>query len=168
MALSEEQKRKIEEEEEYRAKIRSEKSISEKKKTHPVTGCLAVLIVIFIVVSVIFGIFASSNTSTNTSQSEPQAEKKTEFKSKVTFTGTQFTITNADDYDCIGSWMSVNGKYWLKGYTLEKGQTYTFGAGEFTEGDNTRFNPFAVKPTTFSIICQGKNELNQAMWVGQF
>jgi hypothetical protein len=72
MALTEAEKKKIEEEEEYRAKIRSEKSVSEKKKTHPVTGCLAVLIVIFIVVSVIFGIFASGNTSTNTSQSDPQ------------------------------------------------------------------------------------------------
>jgi hypothetical protein len=168
MALSDEEKKKIEEEEEYRAKLRNEKSGSEKKNTHPVTGCIAVFIVIFLVISVLTGVFSSSSTSTNTNSSEPQVERRTEFKAEVTFTGAQFAVTNADDHDCIGSRMSVNNKYWLKGYTLEKGQTYKFGAGEFTEDDNTRFNPFAIKPTSFSVICRGNNELNQAIWAGQF
>jgi hypothetical protein len=168
MALTEEQKRKIEEEEEYRAQLRSEKSGSEKKKTHPVTGCIAALILIFLGIVILIGIFSPSSTSTNTKPSEPQIKRKTEFKAEVTFTGAEFIVTNADDYDCIGSWMSVNNDYWLKGYNLEKGQTYTFGAGEFTEDDNKRFNPFTIKPTSFSVICRGNNELSQAIWTGQF
>lgn len=67
MALTEEQKKKIEEEEEYRAKLRSENSVSEKKKTHPVTGCLAGCILVFLV---IFGgiIFLVGNSSTEAPQ----------------------------------------------------------------------------------------------------
>jgi hypothetical protein len=168
MALTEEQKRKIEEEEEYRTKLRSEKSGSEKKKTHPITGCIAAFIVIFLGITVLIGFLSSGSISTNTSSSEPQVQRRTEFKTAVNFTGTQFVVTNLDDYDCIVSLMSVNDKYSLDGYTLEKGQKYTFGAGEFTEGDNTRFNPFAIKPTSFSIICRGSNELSNALWTGQF
>jgi hypothetical protein len=92
----------------------------------------------------------------------------TQFNTSVNFTGTQFVITNLDNYDCVGSLMSVNNKYSLDGYTLEKGESYTVGAGEFTEGDDVRFNPYTVKPTSFSIFCRGNNELSRATWTGQF
>ncbi len=171
MALTEANKRKIEEEEEYRAKLRNKKLSSEKKKTHPITGCLLILLIIFFGIPLGIGLLISifSNpTSSNTSESMTQVEKKTEVNVSVNFTGTQFVITNLDSYDCIGSWMNVNNKYWLYGYTLKMGQTYAVGAAEFAESNNTRFNPFAIKPTSFSIFCRGDNELSQTSWTGQF
>jgi hypothetical protein len=172
MALTEAQKKTIEEEEEYRGTLRNDKSGSEKKKTHPAIGCLIIALVIFVGVplgiGVLIGISSLSSSSSDSKPSEPQIERRTDFKSAVTFTGTQFVITNADDNDCIGSLMSVNGKYSLEGYTLEQGKVYTVGAGEFTDGDSTRFNPFAIKPASFSIICRGNNKLSQASWTGQF
>jgi len=163
MALSAEQKRKIEEEEEYRAKLRSEKSGSEKKKKHPAMRCFIALVVIFVgIPSLVAGVLVSSPTSSPTSSDttsdESQVERRTEFKTTVNFTGTQFVITNLDDCDCVGSLMSINNKYSLDEYTLEKGQSYTVGAGEFTEGNNMRFNPYTIKPTGFSIICRGDTE----------
>jgi hypothetical protein len=170
MALSEEEKKKIEEEEEYRAKLRGEKFGPEKKKSRTALGCFILLLVIFAgIPSAIAGVFVSSpSPSSTTSDTTSGEERKAEFKTSVNFTGTQFVFTNLDDYDCIGSLMSVNNKYSLDGYTLEKGQIYTFEAGEFTEGDNVRFNPYAIKPASFSIICRGNNELSQALWTGQF
>src|SRR4051795_13478041 len=168
MALTETQKNKIEEEEEYRSKVRSGKSHSEKKKTHPVVGCLLAILLIPIGFGVLIGIFSAITTPSNSDSSKPQTERGSELKAAANFTGTQFVITNLDEDDCVGASLNVNDKYSLEGYTLEKGQTYTVGAAEFTDGDSVRFNPFAMKPSTFSISCRGSNKLSYAVWVGQF
>jgi len=139
--------------------------LSDMCKPLHLAGCIVVFLVILGGIGFLVG---DSSTKSNTDSNEPQVERNTDFNAEVTFNGSQFIITNVDDYNCIDSWMSVNNKYWLKGYTLEKGQTYTVGAAEFTEGDNTRFNPFTIKPASYSIICRGNNELNQAIWAGQF
>lgn len=99
--------------------------------------------------------------------------KKETFNAAVNFTGTQFVIGNQDQYACINARMEINGGllkggYVLEGDTLEAGQEYTVGAGQFVKDDGTRFNPFGTKPQNFNINCRGNNELSSAFWYGEF
>jgi hypothetical protein len=89
-------------------------------------------------------------------------------KANVRFTGTQFVITNLDAFDCLESRMEVNNGYYLKGYTLGAGQSYTVGAAEFAKDDGTRFNSFTTKAQSFYIGCKGGNELSGAYWYGEW
>lgn len=159
--LSTKQKQKIEEEEEYRAQVRGERK--EKEKSSRGKGCLTVVL-IFITMGIIGS--ALSNSSGG------NVNKKTDFKASAYFTGTQFVISNEDSQDCQSARVIINitwnGGYTLEGYNLEKGQTYTVGAGQFTLSDGTRLNPFTTKPKSISITCQGNNELNGATYIGNW
>jgi hypothetical protein len=77
MALSEEQKEKIEEGEEYRAKLRREKSGSKKKKMYSAMGCFIALLVIFVgVPSLVAGLVVSSPSSSPTSSDTTAGESQ--------------------------------------------------------------------------------------------
>lgn len=161
MALSEEDKKRIEEEEAYRAEVR------EGKKKKKGSGCLGVFVVI-----VILALAAAIPSWIGQSKTNSQP-RRDNFKAEVNFTGSQFEIKNNDDLDCENAKMQVNGinGYSLNGYKLEAGQSYTVGAMQFTKDDGTRLNPFLVKPKSFNIYCSSigaTNALSGSSWYGEF
>lgn len=178
--LTKADKRRIEEEEKYRTEVRnrtevrSDSSEAPKQKTKPEgcgTGCWVVLIV-FAALGAIFYLFDKMEEEGKPSPS-PVPVMERDFKASVSFSGTQFVITNLDDLDCQSAKMEINGGifkggYILEGYTLEAGKTYKVGALQFTKKDGTRFNPFETKPKDFFIFCRGGNALWGASWLGNF
>lgn len=89
----------------------------------------------------------------------PKTEQKSEVKKEVSkktqahvnFTGTQFVITNANDFDWKEAEIIVNEKYRYKTSLMKSGSTYEIGAGQFTDNKNARFNPFEVKPQEIRV-----------------
>ncbi len=79
-------------------------------------------------------------------------------KGIVSFTGTQFTITNNDTFDWTNCKLEINGGLIRSGFIyraelIEQGKGYTIGAMQFAKSDGTRFNPAVVKPLKFFIYC---------------
>ena len=75
----------------------------------------------------------------------------------VSFTGTQFTITNHEDQDWVNVRFELNPGLISSGYTLkvqliEAGTTYTVGAMQFANSKGERFNPYQMKPQKFNIV----------------
>lgn len=92
----------------------------------------------------------------DTSPSAPTPPPTRDLTASVTFTGTQFLITNEDSFGWNNVLMKVNSGFiangfWLKTARMEAGSTYTVGALQFAKDDGTRLDPFAIKPTSFSI-----------------
>lgn len=169
MALTEVEKAKIQEEEAFRAQVRTNLSqvkstdspASPKKKGIGCGGIIGIMLLI----SLVGGIIAS----TKNPRKEPTAPSRQLFKAEIKFSGTQFYISNLDDLDCQNAKIEINGGigrngYTLEGYTLEAGKSYTVGAMQFTNNDGTRFNPVTTKPFSPYIFCYGTNELNGAVW----
>lgn len=164
MALTEKQRKKIKEEEKYRAKIREE--LGEENKTDKKRpGCLGQLFVLFgllIVIGVVAPLFfGDSSNDLNNEKVEEQ-----ELIGKVNFSEGQFHITNQESKNWKDCRFTLNGKY---RYPPEKGllgaetavvekidtrSTYSIGASQFTLKDGTRFNIFQIKPLDFSISCE--------------
>lgn len=87
----------------------------------------------------------------------------------VIFTGTQFVITNGDNFDWTNVKLEVNpgllkSGFILKTQRMSAGETYTVGAMQFAKGDGTRLNPFAIKPQKLSISCDTPR--GEGFWVG--
>jgi len=74
----------------------------------------------------------------------------------IRFTGTQFVITNNDNFDYKKAELEVNNKYILKGNTLKAGETYNVGIMQFADGDGNRMNTM-IKPQKFTIWCDVKD-----------
>jgi len=153
--LSPEEKKKIFEEEKTRieAQERVRKQI-DKKKTKPATiGCLALIILIVLVVII--------NSLKPPSEQEPKAPPKPLYialNASVIFTGTQFEITNNDNFSWSNVKLEINPGLLKSGYKLNvrvmsAGNTYTVGAMQFAKPDGTRFNPFSMKAQSISIYC---------------
>lgn len=144
-------------------------------RRHPI---LTFLIVIIFAPLVLAGMSGSSTQNNNGGITTPAPTKQASLTASVSFTGTQFVISNLDKHTCENAEMKVNGNYALNGYNLESAldstvktgtaTVYKVGAGQFTKGDGTRFNPFAVKPLNFSISCRGNNELSSAFGYWEF
>jgi hypothetical protein len=89
-----------------------------------------------------------------------------DLNASVSFSGTQFVITNNDTFDYNNAKLEVNGDYVLKGYNLKSGETYTVGIMQFADSDGNRFT-LMKKPQKFSIWCDlgnGKNGFYYATW----
>ena len=76
----------------------------------------------------------------------------------IIFTGTQFIITNKNDYDWTNVKMEINSGIIRSGYVLRAnriaaGRTYTVGASQFAKSDGERFNPFSHKLMNVTITC---------------
>lgn len=165
MALSDEQKKQIEEEEAYRAEIKQNlKQPPTKKKG---IGCLGIFLIFLVI-----GFVLSIPTWNGQSKTNSTPKNRENFKASVNFTGTQFVITNSDDLGCENAKLQINGgSYSLDGYKLDAGSTYTVGALQFTKSDGTRFNPYQVKTQSFNIYCSligSTNALGGASWYGEF
>lgn len=79
-------------------------------------------------------------------------------KAIVRFTGTQFIVTNTDNFDWTDCTLEVNPGMVSSGFELHAtriggGETYTVGALQFAKPDGTRLNPFTVKPQSVGIAC---------------
>jgi len=93
-----------------------------------------------------------STTTTTTSRQEPR-----NIKASVSFTGTQFVITNRESRDWINVRFEVNPGLLSSGYTLkvrkvEAGSAYTVGAMQFANSKGERFNPLLQKPKEFHVL----------------
>lgn len=111
-------------------------------------GCVGCFTVVFVIV--IIGVLISYFSGENPLQDSLRAS--------VEFTGTQFMITNNDDFDWSNVTFTINPGYLGGGFSLwvsrvRSGQTYSVGAMQFTKGDGTRLNPFTTKPQKISISC---------------
>ena len=82
--------------------------------------------------------------------SDDKDKSNVDLKASVNFTGTQFVITNLDNFDYNNAKFEINGKYKLRGYNIKAGETYTVGMLQFADDDGNRFNMMA-KPQKFSI-----------------
>lgn len=133
-------------------------------RRHPI---LTFLLIIFFAPFVLINMINGASKS-NSSNGAPEPIKPEHMNASVNFKDNQFIITNLEKSDCQNARMQVNSDYELKGYMLASGQVYTVGAGQFTKGDGTRFNPFSTKPQNFYIGCRGSNELSSAYWYGEF
>lgn len=81
-----------------------------------------------------------------------------DLKATVKFTGTQFVITNNDNFDWTNVELKLNsglifGGYVLKTQRMIAGETYTVGAMQFAKDDGTRFNPSTTKALNLFIWC---------------
>ncbi len=96
------------------------------------------------------------------SAEKPPPKKETpsyvDLNASVSFTGTQFIITNNDSFDWRNVELEINpgllkSGYKLKAGLMSAGESYTIGAMQFAKRDGERFNPFAIKPQSMSIFC---------------
>ncbi len=139
-------------------------------RRHPILTFLGIVILVISIAS-------QGNGSQNKSSTKESGSQDT-FAAYVNFKDGQFIISNLDKHICQNARMKVNGDYTLEGYNLDsaldsvakngEAPVYKVGSAQFTKGDGTRFNPFAIKPKNFSIECRGNNELRNAFWYGEF
>lgn len=101
----------------------------------------------------------TKNTNSNVVK---KASRQTQ--AKVNFTGTQFVITNANDFDWGDAEIIINEKYRYKTGLMKSGSTYEIGAGQFTDSKNNRFNPFESKPQEIRVYV--KNPMSDD-WYGE-
>ena len=84
-------------------------------------------------------------------RSPTETEKEIPLSVQMKFTGTQFIITNNDNFNWKNVKIEINSGILKGGYSytaqlMEAKITYTIGTMQFTKGDGTRFNPFTIKP----------------------
>ena len=96
--------------------------------------------------------------------SDDEKTTSCELNVSVEFTGTQFIVTNNDNFDYYEAQLEVNNKYKLFG-TIRAGQTYTVGLMQFADTDGNRFS-LMQKPQTFSIWCN--NNGNRCTFFASF
>ena len=158
MSLTDEQKRKIEEEEQYRAELRNTPHQKPKKKG---MGIVKWLLIILIgnpfAIAILVNIGSSSSTST-TSSPTPTIQQS-ELKGTVNFDGQLFHVINEEERQWTNCWMTLNKDYnyppdiSATRYDVEPMDTYTISPTDVTLKDGTRFNPFTIKPSNVSLSC---------------
>lgn len=154
MALSEEDKQRIRAEEEEREKAK--KDIKEKESKKVGKGCAIILIIIF-AIAVIIAVFTCSGSN----------DTPRDLNANVRFDGTQFHITNLDDYDWTDVRITLNGDYELRTGAMLAKTEYSVGAMQFAKKDGTKFNPFTTKAQRMFIWAyNGDNK--RASWSGSW
>lgn len=118
------------------------------------------VLIFFIIFSMAYQLFRTNDNK------KPKSRKSSSIENTVTglnvsmlFDGSQFIITNHDNYDWTNVEFELNGSTFSSGYLLRSariraGETYTVGALQFSKNDGTRFNPFSMKPQKLSISCK--------------
>ena len=122
-----------------------------------------VLTALSLSIFLILGIGSSDSSSENPSGNSRSSESSmVDLNASVRFTGTQFIITNNDDFNWHNVELDVNSGTFKSGYLYDtsimlSGQTYKIGAAQFAKKDGTRFNPFKMKPQNITITCELDN-----------
>ncbi len=161
MGLSEEKRKQIEEEESYRAMLRDSHSaqynqVQNKKKG---IGCGRIIIIgliFFLGAGILITALSSSNIIK--SSTTPQEIQKPDLTGNVQFTGTQFEITNSDNFPYENCHFELNGQYFLSPPDIYSGEVYTVGAANFATKNGARFDPFSIKPIKFVISCKSTSQ----------
>lgn len=155
MTLSEEDKKRIEEEERYRNEIRKEPKI--KKSFGCLSGCLTIVIIF-----VLLGVFINtlSPKPTKDQQSNPDSQK--ELIGDVNIKNGIIYITNNETTDWTSCYFNLNSKY---GYpdnafprtrleVIKAKEIATIRVTDFVTSDGIRFNIFTIKPQDLMGKCQ--------------
>jgi transcription initiation factor TFIIIB Brf1 subunit/transcription initiation factor TFIIB len=121
--------------EEQKAKIIDDEKKTQ-KKSQTVGLILAGVFLLAFVTCMVAG--ASSKPSSSASTSK-------DLSAQVTWSSTQFKITNNDSFDWTNVRIRVNSKYTLTTNTMTAGETYTVGMAQFADDSGNRFNPFQTK-----------------------
>ena len=82
---------------------------------------------------------------------------------QVTFDGTQFIISNKNDFDWTNVKVEVNGGVVFPGFSysipkIAAETTYTVFANRFFKPDGSQFDPATTKIQRFTIACDTPNE----------
>lgn len=171
MGFLPEEKKKIYEEEKIRleAQEKIKKELELKKTKDGCLGCLILAGVIFVLC------FFSGTCSDKPSKKPPPTTTKTSseiiLKASTEFNGTQFIITNKDNFDWTDVKLKVNSGlfsdgYTFKAYRIRAGETYTVEVMQFAKGDGTRLNPFQTKVLNIFIWCNTPK--GNASWFGSW
>lgn len=125
------------------------KKKSEKKNA--AIGCLALIALIVVMMG-------GCCFDTEESPETPSKPLFIDLNASVSFTGSQFVITNNDTFSWTNVKLEINSQLLKSGYKLNAnvisaGHTYTVGAMQFAKSDGTRFNPFSMKVQSISIYC---------------
>jgi hypothetical protein len=153
--LTPEEKRRIYEEEKTRLEAREslKKVADQKKSKNAGIGCLVIIVIIGV-------IWIISNLSSDKSgSSSAPSDQEVKLTADVTFTGTQFILTNNDSFNWTKVNIEINGGLLSGGYELNTDlitakETYSVGAMQFAKSDGTRLNPFATKPQKVFITAR--------------
>jgi hypothetical protein len=121
------------------------KAISKKDKR---LGCI-ITVCVLIVIIIIVGLCNRNNSTNNKSIDTSTVDLKV----SVTFTGTQFVITNNDNFNYLKVKMELNDDYYLYSDVIEAGKVYTVGMLQFADKKGNRFD-IMQKPLSFSISCK--------------
>ena len=90
--------------------------------------------------------------------SQDDGENSTiELNASISISGSQFVITNNDNFDYINAKLQINEDYFLKVYNLKAGEVFYIDMMEFADEKGNRFSIFQ-KPLNFSIWCELSNE----------
>lgn len=140
-----------------------EQAVKVEKTKETINSWIIAIVVILVGLWIFNSIFSHKTSDKDTTT------KNIDINASVTFTGTQFTITNNDDFDWTDCKLEVNSGFVKSGYVLyagviKAGTTYTVGTLQFAKNDGTRFNPFLVKPQNMSISCN--TEKGHAFYYG--
>ncbi len=121
-------------------------------------GWMVALGMLFLLIIFIAGVgILVSDSGTKTERSQTKT-----LNASITFDGTQFIITNKDNY----AWTAVkfmlnsgiiSGGYVLRHSRIEAKTTYTVGTLQFAKSDGTRFNPNIMKPQSIVILADQGN-----------
>lgn len=152
MALTQAEKRKIEEEEEYRSNLKHKPK--PKRKIWRWLGALTVLVFAF-------AVFYPQSSFTNTDNyvSLPTSPDEADLIGAVNFDGNLIHIANLEDRDWKGCLLSLNGDYKYPGavsanlLTIRAGETIDMYPSELTLKNGTKFNPYTTKLLDFAISC---------------
>jgi len=111
------------------------------------------LLIILFTPGLLMSLFSAGKSEPNPEPKKQQEVKKEnkQTQASVNFTGTQFVITNKNDFDWDRVEIIVNEKYRYEVGGMEAGLTYEVGAGQFTDSKNNRLNPFEIKPAEIRI-----------------
>jgi len=132
-------------------------------------GLIVFVIIVCLPIIILMGTCASRFSTPPTTAPVTTTQPIPDLTADVTFTGTQFVITNGDSFAWTNVLMKVNSGFiangfWLKEPRMEAGSTYTVGALQFAKDDGTRLDPYATKPTSFSI--QADTPAGTGFWNG--
>lgn len=99
------------------------------------------------------------------SQCSVPSAPKVELQAAVRYAGTQFIISNNNDFDWNNVALELNDTFALTVDYIPAGDEYSVSAIQFTKNDGTRFNPVLQKPLKFDITVKDANG-QMSFWHG--
>ncbi|MBN2181270.1 MAG: hypothetical protein JW715_05100 [Sedimentisphaerales bacterium] len=132
--------------------------IEDVKKSFHKTRCPFTLQVIAVILICISILSSSSTKNSKMGKAKPSEESTVRLNTKVTFTGTQFIIYNNDTFDWTNVELQIILEPYGRNYSIEiprmpAGKEQRIRATEFVRQDETRFDPYKMKPKRFRIWC---------------